>query len=389
MTEPTRLPLYAPLLLRDAESDKDSLSTNVFYDKLENTVYAVKRPGIETLITGSGQGQGIYVFDRYLFRWETNPYNWSAATFKEDSLLVVANLTTTAGGVSGLSLTGRTWEVGTYDAPIFSAETYLTTDGTTYTLYTATKVFQSEDGSNWEEVSTVSSGSGTTTLAWGGNLYVVTAGNGNFHTSPDGITWTSRSDADTNVMYTPFGNGLVYGNGKFVGIKQVWGAPGAVQCAYSTDGISWSTASMNLNAQTNPPSAICYGNGAFVVVSGGNPGGSSTGYYSTDGINWTETFLPIAQTWRSVAWNGSVFIAVGNTSVFAFSPDGINWYAGVIPFLTDFGIVAANPTTGAIIVITAIGATQAGYAKSTDNGANWTLGNLPSKDSSTGTITTL
>jgi hypothetical protein len=138
-----------------------------------------------------------------------------------------------------------------------------------------------------------------------------------------------------------------------------------------------------------PPSAICYGNGAFVVVSGGNPGGSSTGYYSTDGINWTETFLPIAQTWRSVAWNGSVFIAVGNTSVFAFSPDGINWYAGVIPFLTDFGIVAANPTTGAIIVITAIGATQAGYAKSTDNGANWTLGNLPSKDSSTGTITTL
>jgi hypothetical protein len=39
----------------------------VFYEKDDETVYAVKRPGISTYITGSGQAQGIFSYNGTLF----------------------------------------------------------------------------------------------------------------------------------------------------------------------------------------------------------------------------------------------------------------------------------------------------------------------------------
>src|SRR5574341_2002976 len=50
---------------------------------------------------------------------------------------------------------------------------------------------------------------------------------------------------------------------------------------------------------------------------------------SPDGITWTARTIP-AGTYRSVAWNGTVFAAVGD-SVAATSPDGITWTARTMP----------------------------------------------------------
>jgi hypothetical protein len=382
MAEPLRFPLYAPLTSRDVTTDKDSIASNVFYDAVESTMYAVKRPGIETLVTGSGQGQGIYFFDNYLFSWETNPYDWTSALFKGDSLLIAVNLITTAGGVTALSLQGRTWEVGEFNAPIFSGASYLMTDGTTYTVNSSNKFFQSSDGVNWTEVSTQNPGS-SPAMTWGNGLYVVLSGSADFVTSTDAITWTARNDADVNG--TNIGSCLVYGSGKFVGVKSLFGA--TTRGVYSTDGINWSESIMSASAQGSPPSSICFGNGKFVAVSSGSPSTSSTGYHSTDGITWTLTTLPATQAWRSVAWNGSVFIAVGNSATIAISSDGLTWRAGNIPFLSAFKLVVANPTTGVIMALSSL--TPFGYARSSDNGVNWTLGNLPSADTTIGTITTL
>ncbi len=56
--------------------------------------------------------------------------------------------------------------------------------------------------------------------------------------------------------------------------------------------------------------------------------------YSDDGINWTESTLPVSATWSDVAYGGGKFVALAsgssaskysyNTSVYSY--DGITWY---------------------------------------------------------------
>lgn len=67
MADAQRFPLYAPLLQRDATSDKDALAKNVFYDSVESMTYATKRPGIEAYISATGEGLGIFFYDEEVF----------------------------------------------------------------------------------------------------------------------------------------------------------------------------------------------------------------------------------------------------------------------------------------------------------------------------------
>lgn len=382
MADPLRLPLYAPLTSRDSSLDKDSLATNVFYDSVEGSSYATKRPGIETLITGSGQGQGIYFFDGEVFSWETSPYTWLAATFRGESIVAATTSLTGNVGLSAYSSnSGRSWAEGSYAATSFG-NCLITSDGTSYTLHASGSFYQSTDGINWTFTASVNLQS-FPSLTWGNGLYVALTGSPTFYTSTDGITWTSRSDNDVNG--TGDGQSLAFGNGTYVALRDSFGTP--TRAVYSTDGISWTVTVMSPTFQNNAPQAITFGDGKFVAVSGGQVTGSTTGYYSTNGITWTLTTLPIAQSWVSVAWNGSVFIAVGSSNLYAISSDGLTWNLGEIPFLDRLNLVIANPTTGVIVAFSDL--SSKGFAKSSDNGANWTYGNLPSADTTTGIITTL
>jgi len=72
-------------------------------------------------------------------------------------------------------------------------------------------------------------------------------------TSPDGISWTSRSSGTTNSLTS-----VSFGGGEYVAV----GASGMILT--SNDGITWTSRLFNT---TNNLSGVCYdGNGQFVIV---------------------------------------------------------------------------------------------------------------------------
>ena len=61
-----RLPLISELDSRDGESNKDSRLTNTLVESEEGGPIAQVRPGLETLATGTGNGNGLVCLDKSL-----------------------------------------------------------------------------------------------------------------------------------------------------------------------------------------------------------------------------------------------------------------------------------------------------------------------------------
>ena len=111
---------------------------------------------------------------------------------------------------------------------------------------------------------------------------------------------------------------------------------------YSYDGVGW-------NPANNPfPGGFTYGiawNGSIWVAVGN--GNVDKGFWcivvSSDGINWTPSVNdPFNNVGRGVAWNGSYWIAVGQgTASIAMSYDGLNW-TGVSSIIYDLYGIAWN-----------------------------------------------
>jgi hypothetical protein len=168
---------------------------------------------------------------------------------------------------------------------------------------------------------------------WTGSYFVIAGNSGKIATSPDGTTWTNRTQLSTT---------------------------------------GWST-----NTQGNAMER----NSAGLIVVGGNTAGRIA--TSSDGITWTYRTGLQTTTWGSVAaasvngiaWNGSVFCAVGNGARCATSTDGATWtYQGGLS--TALGGSASTPIykilwTGSQFV--AVGLGPLGPAVLTSpNGATWT-----------------
>ena len=116
----------------------------------------------------------------------------------------------------------------------------------------------------------------------GTNLYVAVGSDGILETSPDGITWTSRTSGfGTNAI-----NAVAYANGLWV----IGGAAGNL--ATSTDGITWTarTSQFGTNAIYN----VKYVNSLWFALGAGGPaGGTNTGgvSYSSNGTTWTRATM--------------------------------------------------------------------------------------------------
>lgn len=104
----------------------------------------------------------------------------------------------------------------------------------------------------------------------------------------------------------------------------------------NADGQEWADAPVDENsvllkdASLNLPSssswtAVAYGNNLFVAVATG----TAMGAYSSDGVNWNISTLPVVGNWSAIASNGTWFIAVQTGSnIYIQSSDGINWMQG-------------------------------------------------------------
>ena len=66
---------------------------------------------------------------------------------------------------------------------------------------------------NWQSRSALQEGIILRGIAYGNGTFVAVGGNGTILTSPEGITWTSRTSGTDSILY-----GVTYGNGTFVAV---------------------------------------------------------------------------------------------------------------------------------------------------------------------------
>lgn len=165
--------------------------------------------------------------------------------------------------------------------------------------------------------------------AWSHDLglfaVVGTSGTGNrVITSPDGVTWTSRTSA-ADITW----NDICWHDeiDLFVAVGE--GGSAATQVMTSPDGITWTsrTAAADRNWE-----GVCYSPDLNLFVAVANSG-AAAGMVMTspDGINWTSRTASIVRGWNKVCWADTLtlFVAVGatnsQTNDVMTSPDGINW----------------------------------------------------------------
>src|SRR5690606_30949482 len=89
-------------------------------------------------------------------------------------------------------------------------------------------IYSSQYGSDWTFVANPNT-SALTAIVNSGSQYVTVGGNGEIFTSPDGISWTSRTSGTVEFLYD-----VVY-SGQFIAV----GSGGTILT--SPDGITWTS----------------------------------------------------------------------------------------------------------------------------------------------------
>lgn len=119
--------------------------------------------------------------------------------------------------------------------------------------------------------------------------------------------------------------------------------------------------------------AMDYGAGKVVAIVGGF--NNIVSVSSDDGVNWTAGTLPVSEYWSDIAYNGTVFCAICNTTstVAATSSDGVTWVQRTLPANVSWTKIAA----GQAGKLCAIARDSTSCAVSNDDGVTWTSGVLP------------
>lgn len=140
-------------------------------------------------------------------------------------------------------------------------------------------------------------------------------------TSPENdciLQVTSTTDDSTNAVtgYVVSGIGL---SGEFVGIAE----PNFI--GYSSDGENWSETFLTSVADWFK---VVNGNGIFIVAARDHDEVA----ISSDGQNWTLQSLPVTEAWSDIAFGNGRFILIAeNTNTVLRSTDGITWTQLSIP----------------------------------------------------------
>ena len=215
----------------------------------------------------------------------------------------------------------------------------------------------SGDGINWRSTSTNFQTNAADTKAcivWDGLKWVVMfQQSSTAYTSTDGIRWTS-------FLCPSYVRDAVY-----IGTGWV-GAGGGYGIVHSADGLRWNNP---YSSQTRPYGFTIGWNGSTMVMGGNVNGGNTLMYSLNRGSTWLAGGATISAGVYGVAWNGIVWVAVGNgtTHTIATSPDGINWTGcGNTTFTTAGRSIA---WTGTQWIATGSGTNTIAY--STD-GTAWT-----------------
>ncbi|CAG1006024.1 hypothetical protein RHIZO_03226 [Rhizobiaceae bacterium] len=221
------------------------------------------------------------------------------------------------------------------------------------------RVMTSPDGVTWTS-RTAAQNNYWHSVAFGNGTFVAVAtdGTNRVMTSPDGINWTARTAAQANQW-----RGVTYGAGLFVAVAD----SGTNRVMTSPDGITWTVRNA---AATSSWGTVTYAEGTFVALSRG--GCTTCAMTSQDGINWTGRTAP-ASGWMSVIYGGGQFVAVAynGTQQIATSPDGIAWTGIAAPEANYWnGVVYAD---GHYIAVASSGTNRFMYSQ---DGVSWTAASV-------------
>ena len=219
-----------------------------------------------------------------------------------------------------VSTNGVNWTVSStaYNMPVI---TDLACSDSQFVGVSGTSIYTTIDGFHWQNI-----GGFTNTLSgvrYLNGQFIAVGANGAIYTSIDGTNWSNNSVATTGTF-----NGLAYGNGLYM-------AGGSVT-ATSSDGSTWTL------CPSNPPATISrmvFGNGLFVATAfsgylSSYPGDFTYGpiLTSTDGVVWQPQSGPGG---TGIAYNGGIFLAIGDRGFISESTDGMNWQS-ISPLPWDF-----------------------------------------------------
>lgn len=209
---------------------------------------------------------------------------------------------------------GVSWTKGTNLTGSYTyGNTYsLATTGSNFLQVLQHGVYRSANGASWTASAALNYVNSVTSS---GSLHVINIYPYGIKTSTDMINWTAQADCP---VFPTLGN-LIYLNGYFITL----GYSPAVSnyaVAWSTNGVSWSTATVPILASAR---GIAW-NGSYYLAYGIN------GFLakSTDLTNWTQVaWLSAAPSWttaeiRGVVWANSKWLAVGENGKVATSVTG-------------------------------------------------------------------
>ena len=227
---------------------------------------------------------------------------------------------------------------------------------------TGNRVMTSPDGVTWT-TRTSAADNNWLGVTWGNGLFVAVASSGTGNrvmTSPDGITWTIRTSAsDSDWRAVTYGNGLFVAVANFTGVMT------------SPDGIVWTSRTPANSMQWN---GITYGNGLFVAVASAGGVGNRV-MTSPNGVTWTSLSAGSTNDWFSVTYGNGLFVTVSysGTDRVMTSPDGITWTLRSAAVDNNwYGVTYGN----GLFVATAASGTGNRVMTSPD-GITWTIGTTP------------
>ena len=218
---------------------------------------------------------------------------WNAVTYANGKFVAVATSSGRAPSPAPTALTatsadGITWTVGT-DSDTLNKNWYGLTYGNGVFVATggANAVMTSPDGLDWTTVSNAASLPADTSwrgTTYANGLFVAVASNGTAQrimTSPNGTTWTARTSPDDTTSWYD----VEYGAGQFVAVARD-SVNNTNRVMTSPDGMTWSSQAAAPN--TNRWQGITYANGQFVAVaSTGFPTQVMTGVPAVSSVPWT------------------------------------------------------------------------------------------------------
>lgn len=205
-------------------------------------------------------------------------------------------------------------------------------------------------------------------MAFGNDIAVAVSATANStvaSSSIDGITWVARTLPAAGASRGWYG--CAFGATKFVATT---GGGATTVSAQSADGITWNSTTIG----SGDWRAVAFGAGKFVAV---NYGSNSTQISTDSGATWgAGGTLPSSKNWIDIVFDSGLnrFVAIASGDTVAYSDDGLTWSGSTLPFSSQWRAITTNNNGRFVMTSNQAAGTVAAYS---DGGIIWSGSTLP------------